>query len=124
MGACDSETCEQLAHNGWKGLVIEPVLSIFNNLTRHEGVIYKDVAISEVDGEDEVCFVDLTYAKGWRRTGPLSFSENMSLPVARQKVRTRTLPSLCKEHGISSIDFLKFDTEGYDNTVLHSIRGD
>ena len=53
VGACDFDTCEQLIHNGWKGIVIEPVKHYYDKLTKYPQIHYENIAISDKEGESD-----------------------------------------------------------------------
>ena len=56
-------------------------------------------------------------------SGPLSLNENsfMKENIIKQKVDTDTLQNICDKYNVTSIDFLKIDTEGHDIKVLESL---
>lgn len=137
VGACDFDTCEQLIHNGWKGIVIEPVKHYYDKLTKYPQIHYENIAISDQEGESEIHFINPEHIvhenQQWLKgisslegaTGPLSFEENQTLTnfqtSLKQKVKTFTLNQICEKYDIHEIDFLKIDTEGHDLIVLQSI---
>ena len=137
VGACDFDTCEQLIHNGWKGIVIEPVKHYYDKLTKYPQIHYENIAISDKEGESEIHYINPEHIvhenQQWLKgisslegaTGPLSFEENKTLTnfqtSLKQKVKTSTLNEICRKYDIQSIDFLKIDTEGHDLIILQSI---
>ena len=58
VGACDFDTCEQLIHNGWKGIVIEPVKHYYDKLTKYPQIHYENIAISDKEGESEIHYIN------------------------------------------------------------------
>ena len=46
IGTSDFDTYEDLARQGWKGIFVEPVKALLDNLERFEGCIYENTAIT------------------------------------------------------------------------------
>lgn len=135
VGSCDFDTCERLIKNGWKGIVIEPVKYYYDKLPKYPYIKYENVAISDKKGESEIHYIDPEYIKNedqqWLHgisslkgeSGPLSLEENsfMKQKILKQDVNTDTLQNICDKYNVTSIDFLKIDTEGHDIKVLESL---
>jgi FkbM family methyltransferase len=132
IGTCDFDTCLPLTKNGWKGLMVEPVLGLLNNLPKTEGVIYDNCAVSDKTGETEVRYYDLEFTKDakalqhWARgVGNIHPTAN-HFKLNRQwqkwervdKVPCYTLDDLLTKHQVEKIDFLKLDCEGMDYAIL------
>lgn len=101
---------------------LEPIASTFAQLvrnTRSAGVRAHQLALGASNGQVEARVEvnqghsDLNTLFGTERTEALSNSGEKS-----ETVRVRTLESFCIGAGISRIDFLKIDTEGFDLEVL------
>jgi FkbM family methyltransferase len=125
----------------WSGVMVEPVPYVFERLRANYGdldrIAFANVAIADRDGElpfyhlAEVSEDERERVPGWY-DGLGSFSRDVVLDHAREipdiaerlvrtDVPTRTLASLCREHGIDAIDLLLIDTEGYDYELIRSI---
>ena len=50
----------------------------------------------------------------------LANERNQSIAYDKLDVRTTTIDSIVKSHKIDKVDFIKIDTEGFDNVVLNS----
>jgi FkbM family methyltransferase len=51
------------------------------------------------------------------------FEESFARPVSSVEVTVRTLDGFCKEQGVTAIDLLKVDTEGFDLQVFRGATG-
>ena len=134
VGSCNFDTCQQLIDNGWDGLVIEPVKHYFDQLPKVPRIHYENVAVDVQPGTSHIHYVDpQLICENWERgisslegsTGALSSPYNSRIDrfanPLRQPVNVVTLNSLCQKYDITSIDFLKIDTEGNDLRVLQSL---
>ena len=135
VGSCNFDTCERLINNGWSGIVIEPVKYYFDKLPKYPHIKYENIAISDKKSESEIHYINPEYIKNkeqeWLKgissikgeSGPLSFDNNIFMKenTIIQKVNTDTLKNICDKYNVTSIDFLKIDTEGHDIKVLESI---
>jgi FkbM family methyltransferase len=120
----------------WPGLLIEPVESTFHKLVKNfEGLpnlIFKNVGISNVEGELPIYkFSDKVEGKEYHQL--FSFDraqlEKLEVPdnwktdhIIEEKVKVYTLSGLLEELGISNVNILQIDTEGYDYKVLQGIE--
>ena len=135
VGTCDFDTCERLIKNGWSGIVIEPVKYYFDKLPKYPNIKYENIAISDKKDESSIHYLDpeiiTNESQSWMKgissirgeSGPLSLNENsfMKENIIKQKVDTDTLQNICDKYNVTSIDFLKIDTEGHDIKVLESL---
>jgi FkbM family methyltransferase len=67
------------------------------------------IGLSDADADDCVYYADSQSFVVNPHAGSVDLGHRFSL---------RTLDGYCKEHGITHIDFLKIDTEGFDHKVL------
>jgi FkbM family methyltransferase len=135
VGTCDFDTLDQLARNGWSGIMVEPIVQYLDRLPRRESVRYENVAISDVGGRVDVHYIDPEEIQdeedGWMKgincidgaSGPLRLNRHLerfrNCRVAN--VEAMTLNALCEKHGVTEVDLLKIDTEGHDFVVLSTI---
>ena len=128
IGTSDFDTYEHLAQLGWKGIFVEPVKPLLDNLERFKGCIYENNAITAQPQHTKVKYYDPEWAEGWIR-GVGSLDMNMNTFNANpewkehervQYLHTMTLDELIKKHNVKSIDKLKIDTEGTEYQILDS----
>ena len=126
IGTSDFDTYEHLAQLGWKGIFVEPVKPLLDNLERFKGCIYENNAITAQPQHTKVKYYDPEWAEGWIR-GVGSLDMNMNTFNANpewkehervQYLHTMTLDELIKKHNVKSIDKLKIDTEGTEYQIL------
>ncbi len=126
IGTADFNTYEGLAKLGWKGIFVEPVKPLLDNLERFEGCIYENNAITAEPRHCKVKFYDPNWAKGWvRGVGSIDMEMNTFNLNPRWKeheriqyLHTITLDDLIKKHNVERIDKLKIDTEGTEYQIL------
>tara|TARA_R100000008_G_C3518685_1_gene132797 strand:- start:138 stop:707 length:570 start_codon:yes stop_codon:yes gene_type:complete len=131
IGTSDFDTCEDLIKEGWKGIFVEPVKPLLDNIrnrTMGTECIYENTAITKEPMHTKVLFYDPEWAKGWvRGVGTLDMDMNTmnSNPQWKEHerhmyIKTITLDELIQTHNVHSIDFLKIDTEGTEYEILDS----
>jgi len=126
IGTSDFDTYENLAKLGWKGIFVEPVKPLLDNLERFEGCIYENNAITGVPVHTKVKYYDPEWAEGWARgVGTLDMDMNTfnANPdwIEHERIQylhTITLDDLIKKHNVERIDKLKIDTEGTEYQIL------
>ena len=126
IGTSDFDTYEYLAQRGWKGIFVEPVKPLLDNLERFEGCIYENNAITAEPKHCKVKYYDPEWAKGWvRGVGTLDMDMNTfnSNPEWKEHERelylhTLTLDELIEKHNVKHIEKLKIDTEGTEFEIL------
>ena len=126
IGTSDFDTYEYLAQRGWKGIFVEPVKPLLDNLERFEGCIYENNAITAEPRHCKVKYYDTEWAEGWVR-GVGSLDLNMNTFNANPKwkeherelyLHTLTLDELIEKHNVKHIEKLKIDTEGTEFEIL------
>lgn len=115
VGAHHGETAQLISAAFLKGEMhcFEPVRPNYRTLleaTRALPVTCVQAAVSDRDGTARFHLGPDSGRCGFRATGP------------GLDVRTVTLDSYAREHGISHIDLLKIDTEGHEPAVLRGAR--
>ena len=93
IGTSDFETLLPLAKNGWKGIFVEPVKELLDNIPEIEGCFYENCAVWDTNDTFPFKFYDPEWAKGWQRgVGSLSQMNNFnSNPHLKEKELTRTV---------------------------------
>ncbi|MBE7537022.1 MAG: FkbM family methyltransferase [Opitutaceae bacterium] len=124
VGANVGQTARQIRRHFPQAEIhaIEPIADTFSRLrenTRDMGIKVHQLALGAANGEAEVA-------------GPLSGVDSVMNSLAARNpaapaggsstkaecVAVRTLETFCEESGITGIDYLKIDTEGFDLQVL------
>lgn len=139
IGTADFDTLIPLAKKGWKGIFVEPVKYLLDNLERVEGSIYENVAISNFNGETTINYDPKPEHQWQRGVGYITSNEKSFMPsdeeacwpsnhfwnndfenITKKTVPCMTLDALIEKHNVKEIDFLKIDIEGMEHIVLGS----
>lgn len=139
IGTCDFETSAHIANKDEKVLLVEPLEFYLNRVPSSSNTTKANLAVGDTNGHIDVKFVpeDLinqynlphwikgcsNVGEGYHNTVVRVFAENnlpLSLIETRQ-VETLTFLELCNRYGITSIGFLKIDTEGYEQYILPNV---
>lgn len=134
VGTSDFHTLIQQADDETVGLSIEPLIKYLNSLPNKKNVKKIAAALSETDSTIEIYHVpsDVIYGKSlpvWLRgcnsvNKPHEYARQKLGPeiydslVVKDLVPTISWKTLIKENNITSIDFLKIDTEGHEVPIL------
>jgi FkbM family methyltransferase len=142
IGSNDFDTCLPLARNGWKGVMIEPILEIYKNIAPEAekcGVKALNLAVTDYDGEIDfaVPFLDASAgrhpAQRWVRGIGHVISENhkgmnniglLQSPEGRKhlmktiKIPCKKLDTIIEDSNIKHIDYLKIDVEGHELNII------
>ena len=129
IGTSDFNTLVPLAQVGWKGIFVEPLEELLDNLERFEGCIYENCAVLDEMTTMNLHFYDLDWVpqsnQHWTRgVGSLSETNHFNLnPQFKEHERNRdvpvvTLDHLIEKHNVKRIDYLKIDIEGLDYKIL------
>jgi FkbM family methyltransferase len=123
----------------WRGILIEPVPYIFrrlqDNYRYRSGLILENLAIADQDGHQDFYYLrraeDASGLPRWYDTlGSFSrdviLSHRNQIPdieqrLVSEKVACVTLESLCRRHGVRSVDLIHIDAEGYDDRILQQV---
>jgi len=131
IGTSDFDTFEHLAEKGWKGIFVEPVKELLDNLKRYDGCIYENCAVLDKMDTMTLKYYDPEWAEGWRRgVGSISPINIFNLHPSLQKheltreVDVVTLDYLIKKHNVKKIDYLKIDIEGLEYRILDDYSWD
>ena len=139
VGTCDFDTLIENATDVTFGLSIEGIKSFLDKLPDKPNVKKINCIISDCEGDEYIYTVhpDLyTKFPEWVR-GSNSIAKphpivvrwltQNKLPLdvfVRYKVPKKTLYNVLQENNISSIDYLKVDTEGHDELILKKFISD
>lgn len=138
IGTCDFDTNLPFINSGnWKGIMVEPsppffdsLKSLAHNSKYYENLILENCAISDKNGQ-----VDFAVSKQldtWQRgissvlsethEGTCLYNLGNNKDVSYDKVikvPCMTLDSLLSKYSVSTIDYLKIDTEGHELNILN-----
>lgn len=123
----------------WRGILIEPVPYVFARLKRQYGeidrVVLENVAISDRDGSRDFYYLrqaeDGARLPAWydalgsfKRDVILSHARD--IPDIESRLACEPLPcltfeSLCRKHGVTTVDLIHIDVEGYDYEIIKLI---
>lgn len=128
-----------LERHPWRGILVEPVPYVFEQLRRNRGanprLALENVAIADADGSrpfyylpksDDPAGLPRWYdALGSFRREVLA-KHVSRIPDIESRIREMQVPclsfdSLCRKHGVSRVDVLHMDVEGYDWQLMQSI---
>lgn len=128
-----------IAHR-WRGILIEPVPYVFERLVRNcrgrDYLTLENVAIGPKDGTADfysVAKTDEPLPEWYDQLGSFSLDNILKheewIPRLRERVVTLKVPSLtfeslCRKHGIGTLDLIHIDAEGYDYEVIKLIDFD
>jgi FkbM family methyltransferase len=122
---------------GWSGVLVEPLPAMYQRLVANyagvPGLAFENAAVGTVDGTSTLYTVDPRPGDPYWVDQVASFDRDtirshtdliagvrdriIEVPVA-----SLTLPTLVSRHGLTAIDVLHVDVEGYDFEVLKQIE--
>jgi FkbM family methyltransferase len=104
---------------GWRGLVIEPQQRLAD-LYAH--IRPRDITVCGLagrhDGEADFHVVDRLHGLSTTLEGHARAAAGLGTTYTTVKAPIRTLATLCAEHRVAAVDFLKIDVEGAEADVL------
>jgi FkbM family methyltransferase len=126
-----------IAEREWRGILTEPVPYVYERLRRryghHPRLVLENLAIADHDGSADFYHLAQSHdplPHWYDQLG--SFSPETVLkhldeiPDIAQRMRVMrvqcmSFESLCRKHGLTQIDLIHIDAEGYDDVILRSI---
>lgn len=126
IGSSDFDTLNDLATQGWHGVIVEPITSLIDNIQpRHTNVHYVNKAISDKAGVRTM----YTLENYWQSDSDYKGMSRIDTPwnswpkdaFTEHEVEAITFTDLCNMCNLPCITFLKIDTEGHDLVILNSI---
>ncbi len=145
VGANDGQGHDHLRalieRGGWRGIMVEPVPYVFNQLVRNYGqsakIAFEPSAIADRDGQlpfFHIEQIDHAAEKGipeWYNALGSFQRETVEWHTGRYPELQRhlvttsvdaiTFDTLCRRHNVDDIDLLVIDTEGYDDAILRAV---
>ncbi|HEX2234337.1 MAG TPA: FkbM family methyltransferase [Thermoleophilaceae bacterium] len=142
IGSNDGEQHDHLRPfiltRGWRGIMVEPVPYVFARLRRNyagvPGVILENVAVADRDGQVPFYYLAdaseeerLTLPDWYDGIGSLDRDflvghegkiADIESRIVCEPVTALTFDSLCEKHGVTAVDLIVIDTEGYDWEIL------
>ncbi|MBW2939736.1 FkbM family methyltransferase [Zhongshania aquimaris] len=132
-----------IEQNEWRGVMVEPVIYVFNRLIKNKDhlkhrVKFANVAISDQSGKADFWHLqeDAKLAEERRLYDALgSFRKEVVLShkylipdieerLIKTEVDTLTFDDFCELYDVKRIDVLQIDTEGYDYEIIKAINFD
>lgn len=111
----------------WTGLLVEPIPAVFEllkfNYRRNKKLVFENCAVGLEEGVAD--FYTTPKEKFWNHYG--SSQRSSLLPqLGYEKIQVKLLPfeTLAQKHGLTKIQFVHTDTEGYDFEILKQIDFD
>ncbi|MEM9219735.1 MAG: FkbM family methyltransferase [Cyanobacteria bacterium P01_F01_bin.150] len=134
-----------LKNKRWQGIFVEPVPFIFERLKKNyrnsERFIFENVAISDTKGTFSFYHISEKAKQEWGGELPIWYDQMGSFDkehllkhfvtdefrplrsyVVERKVETTTVHDLLERNGMSRLDLLHIDTEGFDYKVLSQVN--
>lgn len=111
----------------WSGLLVEPIPAVFEllqfNYRRNKRLKFENCAVGREEGISD--FYTTHREKFWSHYGSSQRSSLLPQP-GYEKIPVRLMPFevLAKKHGLTKIQFIHTDTEGYDFEILKQIDFD
>jgi FkbM family methyltransferase len=120
-GFFESNTYHLETYRGWSGILIEPVPEMYKRLAinRPKAITFNCALVSpEFDGSEVP--LSASHATSKVTLSNLGFKTNHESTGETILVPARTLNSILKEVGVSRIDLLSLDVEGFE---IETLRG-
>ena len=122
----------------WRGILIEPLPYVFERLRAYRGnnprLILENVAIADQAGNRDFYYLeqsdDPALPRWYDALGSFHRevleSHAARIPDIERRIRVLSVPcltfeQLCAKHGVSRIDLIHTDVEGYDWTLIQNI---
>jgi len=139
IGTCDFETSAQIANVNQSVLLVEPIQFYLDRIHKGPNITKANLAVGNTKG-----FIDVKYVpesvivkynlphwikgcsnvgEGYHKTVHRVFVDN-NIPLSLielKQVECVTFDDLCKRYTVESINFLKIDTEGYEQYILPGV---
>jgi FkbM family methyltransferase len=130
---------DEVESRRWRGVLVEPVPYVFERLQANHGANPRleldNVAIADVDGSRELYYLDAAepgaplpdwYDKLGSFNRDVIAKHAPAIPdfdrrLRAEPVRCVTFETLCRTHGLTSVDLVQIDTEGYDFEIIKLI---
>jgi FkbM family methyltransferase len=121
----------------WKGILVEPLPDLFqklvNNYRSERTLVFENVGISDRDGEMDFYSLPTefdnpewlqqigTFDREAIEFNLVNFPE-LSKQIVSRKIHTITLAQLIARNGISKVDLLIIDAEGFEYRILTQLE--
>jgi len=138
IGTSDFGTLTERAKVGTRGIAVEPVKEHLDRIPSPAGVIKVNAAVSNTDGSLNIHYIprqviDERGLPKWIRgcnsinaPHPTVVRYLSKRDISLDIIRTAEVPviaisTLFSAHDVSSVDYLKVDTEGHDTVILNAL---
>jgi len=135
IGCSDFDTLIQEATPDQCGISVEPLSCYLNNLPNPPSVLKVQSAISNVDGETEIWYIDPEVIKVNNLPQYLSGCNSINKPhyqasqngfgkyYTKEKVPVISVETFLRLYKVQGVSYLKIDTEGHDTVIIHAWLG-
>ena len=136
IGTSDFQTLIEDASDDAIGLSVEPISYYLNKLPNPKNVTKVQAALSNVDGQLDIYYIDEKYIEPYGLPWWVRGSNSINKPhpfsvqeigqelydklVTIEPVPVISWNTLIENHKIKSIKYLKVDTEGHDHVILNA----
>jgi len=122
IGANDPKNCSVTKYFyelGWHGINVEPNEKFPLLAQDRPRDVNLNVAVGDRDGEETFYeFAQAPALSTFLRHEAEDHRARFGFQFVEHRVRVRTLRSVCEAHGVTEIDFMSIDVEGYERQVL------
>ena len=131
---------DEIRARRWRGIMVEPLPSSFERLRANYGgnsrIVLENAAIADEDGHRELYYLRETSSEvrsmpvWYDKLGTLHrdviVKHRPAIPDFDQRLTTAEVPcltfeSLCRKHGVRTVDLVQVDTEGHDFEIVKLI---
>lgn len=138
-GLITDPLCFEIAHRRWTGVMVEPVPYLFerlrSNYSEFGRIRFENVAVGVPDGHRLFYYLreapgDTTIPGWYEALGSFRkdviLQHRVEIPDIEERLVTVEVPcvtfeSLCRRNGLTRVDLVQIDAEGYDFEIIESI---
>ncbi len=113
----------------WRGLLVEPQPEVFGRLVANyctePQLTFENAALAEQDGTATLYtlregsgLANLTMSASFQRAGVERIGKHYKTKLETLVVPTLTVRSLLAKHGVTRVDLVQIDAEGYDDRIV------
>jgi FkbM family methyltransferase len=130
-GLTDDLIRRHIVEDGWKGILVEPIRSVFEHLKlnykAYGGLIFENAAIADKE-ESRLFYIPRDETVGvlasFSREVVVSTPRGATQDLIVEEVQCTTIDKLLRKHGTEKLDLILIDTEGADWEIIKSLSFD